>query len=110
MAGKTKTQHTLSTSTPRRKRGKKIESGTRLVPQTAEQVDQVAYQEGRGSNPNVQWSGARCPHCFLKPAPGKSAEHSCIKRVQREGAGRAPAHRPKEVKIYSFASGGEEKS
>jgi len=110
MAGKTKTQNTSSTPSPRNGRGKKkVVSGTRLVPQTAEQVDQVAYQEGRGSNPNVQWSGARCPHCFLKLAPGKVG-HICMKKVKREGPGRNPAQRPREVKIYSFASGGEEKS
>lgn len=110
MAGKTKSQNALSTPSPRNGRGKKkVVSGTRLVPQTADQVDQVAYQEGRGSNPNVQWSGQRCPYCFLKLAPGKTS-HICMRRVEREGPGRNPAPKPKEVKLYSFVSDDGEKS
>ena len=55
--------------------------GHRLVPMSADQVDEVARREGRGQNANVRLNESRCAFCFLKgattPVPGKKSDHFC---------------------------------
>lgn len=68
--------------TPSARKGrKKRVVGHRLVPMSADQVDEVARREGRGQNANVRLNESRCRFCFLKgvktPTPGHKADHFC---------------------------------
>ena len=72
--------------------------GYRQVAMTADQVDAIARDEGRGNHPNVSESGTRCPWCFLKLKPG--AKHVCGMKPR---SGRLPVGGPvRKVPIYQW--------
>lgn len=89
-------------SKPRRKKNdpryKRVVVGYRLVPMTAEQVDEVARMEGRGDQRTIVDGRLRCPWCFLKG--GVEGNHFC--RWRTENGVRPVGGKIRRVPIYQY--------
>jgi hypothetical protein len=104
---KTNSNNSLPSNPNKARKGKKRKiCGYRLVPMTADAVDDVARAEGRGDNPNVLDKRLRCRLCFLKgattPTPGKrSKDHFCRWNIANT-ATPAPAQRIRQIPVYEW--------
>jgi hypothetical protein len=107
MAKTNSNQNLPSNPNNKARKGKKRKIvGYRLVPMTADAVDDVARAEGRGDNTNVRDKRLRCRLCFLKgattPTPGKrSSDHFCRWNIVNS-AMPAPDKPIRQVPVYGW--------